>query len=164
MEEKIIKLKTSDNELIEVSNTLLTKSKLLNGLIDKDEEYNTIFLININNKAILENVIKYLEHFKDFEPKEIPKPFPEMADEQFFRSILDDDWTFDFLNQMKLEEAIETVNAADYLQIEGLINLLAAKLGYELTNCSVEEAKKKFQIEDDMTDEEKAEYDKYPLD
>ena len=86
MEEKIIKLKTSDNELIEVSNTLLTKSKLLNGLIDEDEEYNTIFLININNKAILENVIKYLEHFKDFEPKEIPKPFPEMADDQFFRS------------------------------------------------------------------------------
>ena len=164
MEEKIIKLKTSDNELIEVSNTLLTKSKLLNGLIDEDEEYNTIFLININNKAILENVIKYLEHFKDFEPKEYPKPFPDMADEQFFRSILDDDWTFDFLNQMKLEEAIETVNAADYLQIEGLISLLAAKLGYELTNCSVEEAKKKFQIEDDMTDEEKAEYDKYPLD
>ena len=163
MEEKIIKLKTSDNELIEVSNTLLKKSKLLNGLIDKDEENNTIFLININ-KAILENVIKYLEHFKDFEPKEIPKPFPEMADAQFFRSILDDDWTFDFLNQMKLEEAIETVNAADYLQIEGLISLLAAKLGYELTNCSVEEAKKKFQIEDDMTDEEKAEYDKYPLD
>ena len=87
-----------------------------------------------------------------------------MADDQFFRSILDDDWTFDFLNQMKLEEAIETVNAANYLQIEGLISLLAAKLGYELTNCSVEEAKKKFQIEDDMTDEEKAEYDKYPLD
>ena len=163
MEEKIIKLKTSDNELIEVSNTLLKKSKLLNGLIDKDEENNTIFLININ-KAILENVIKYLEHFKDFEPKEIPKPFPEMADDQFFRSILDDDWTFDFLNQMKLEEAIETVNAADYLQIEGLIHLMSAKLGYELTNCTVEEAKKKFQYEDDMTDEEKAEYDKYPLD
>ena len=164
MEEKIIKLKTSDNELIEVSNTLLTKSKLLNGLIDEDEEYNTIFLININNKAILENVIKYLEHFKDFEPKEIPKPFPEMADAQFFRSILDDDWTFDFLNQMTIEEAIETINAADYLQIEGLIHLMSAKLGYELTNCTVEEAKKKFQYEDDMTDEEKAEYDKYPLD
>jgi len=111
-----------------------------------------VFLIDINNKAILENVIKYLEHFKDFEPKEIPKPFPEMADDQFFRSILDDDWTFDFLNQMKLEEAIETLNAANYLQIEGLISLVAAKLGYELTNCSVEEAKKKFQIEDDMTD------------
>ena len=53
---------------------------------------------------------------------------------------------------------------AGIAQIDGLINLLAAKLAYELSNCSVEEAKKKFQIEDDMTEEEKAEYDKYPLD
>ena len=56
------------------------------------------------------------------------------------------------------------INAANYLQIDGLTNLLSAKLAYELSNCSVEEAKQKFQIEGDLTPEEIEEFDKYPLD
>ena len=56
------------------------------------------------------------------------------------------------------------INAANYLQIDGLINILATKLGYELSNCSAEEARQKFRIEDDLTPEEIEEYDKYPLD
>ena len=56
------------------------------------------------------------------------------------------------------------VNASNYLQIDGLTNLLISKLSYELSNCSVEEAKQKFQIPSDLTPEEIEEYDKYPLD
>ena len=65
---------------------------------------------------------------------------------------------------MTLEEAIHLVNAANYLEIDGLINILAAKLAHEMCNCEVEEARRKFGIECDMTEEEIAEYDKYPLD
>ena len=112
----------------------------------------------------MELIIKYLEHYKDTEPKEIPKPFPERTDDAFLKSILNDDWTFDYLQGMTLEESINLVNAANYLQIDGLINILAAKLAHEMCNCEVEEARKKFGIECDMTEEEVAEYDKYPLD
>ena len=55
-------------------------------------------------------------------------------------------------------------NAANYLMIDGLINILAAKLAYEMINCDIEEARKKFGIEADLTEEEIAEIDKYPLD
>ena len=65
---------------------------------------------------------------------------------------------------MTLEEAINLINAANYLQIDGLLNILAAKLAYEMCNCEEEEAKQKFGIECDMTEEEIAEYDNYPLD
>ena len=105
-----------------------------------------------------------MEHYKDFEPKEIPKPFPERTDDAFLRGILNDDWTFDFLQQMSLEELINLVNSANYLQIEGLINIIAAKLAHEMCNCEIEEARRKFGIECDMTEEEIAEIDKYPLD
>ena len=109
-------------------------------------------------------IIDYLQHYKDKEPKEIPKPFPERTDEEFLRSIMDNDdndWTYNFISKLSMEDAINLVNAADYLQIKGLIDLLAAKLAHEMCNCEVEEARQKFGIECDMTEEEIAEIDKY---
>ena len=154
-----VKLKSSDGKLYEVPYDVIKKSKLLEN---SNEDENIILLNEIDSKNF-DLVLKYLNHFKDKEPKEIPKPFPERTDEEFFRSILDDDWTYNFL-QMSIEDAISLVNAADYLQLDGLINLLAAKLAHEMCNCEVEEARRKFGIECDMTEEEIAEYDKYPLD
>ena len=108
-------------------------------------------------------IIDYLQHYKDTEPKEIPKPFPETTDEEFFRSILNDDWTYNFLTKLNISEAIKLINAANYLQMDGLINLLSAKLAHEMCNCSIEEARQKFGIESDMTEEEIAEVDQFQL-
>ena len=155
----IVKLKSSDGKLYEVPYDVIKKSKLLEN---SNEDENIILLNEIDSKNF-DLVLQYLNHFKDKEPKEIPKPFPERTDEEFFRSILDDDWTYNFL-QMSIEDAISLVNAADYLQLDGLINLLAAKLAHEMCNCEAEEARRKFGIECDMTEEEIEEYDKYPLD
>ena len=155
----IVKLKSSDGKLYEVPYDVIKKSKLLEN---SNEDENVILLNEIDSKNF-DLVLQYLNHFKDKEPKEIPKPFPERTDEEFFRSILDDDWTYNFL-QMSIEDAISLVNAADFLQLDGLINLLAAKLAHEMCNCEVEEARRKFGIECDMTEEEIEEYDKYPLD
>ena len=155
----IVKLKTSDGKLYEVPYDVIKKSKLLEN---SNEDENIILLNEIDSKNF-DLVLQYLNHFKDKEPKEIPKPFPERTDEEFFRSILDDDWTYNFL-QMSIEDAISLVNAADFLQLDGLINLLAGKLAHEMCNCEVEEARRKFGIECDMTEEEIEEYDKYPLD
>ena len=165
MDAKTKKLKSSDNVVKEVDIKLLDKSKLLKGLVEDYQGDDDEIPLNEVDSKNLELIIKYLEHYKDTEPKEIPKPFPERTDDAFLKSILNDDWTFDFLTKdMTLEESINLVNAANYLQIDGLINILAAKLAHEMCNCEVEEARKKFGIECDMTEEEVAEYDKYPLD
>ena len=139
------------------------KSKLLDNLLKDSNEEELFSLPDVDSKY-LELVIKYLEHYKDFEPKEVPKPFPERTDEEFMKGILNDQWTYDYLTNQTLEELINLVNAADYLQIDGLISIIAAKLAHEMCNCEVEEARKKFGIECDMTEEEIAEIDKYPLD
>ena len=164
MESGEVKLKSSDGKIFEVPIDILQKSKLFTDINQNDEdEENEIELKEVDGKN-LERIIEYLKHYKDIEPKEIPKPFPDRTDDAFLRSILNDDWTFDFLQNMTLEEAIHLVNAANYLEIDGLINILAAKLAHEMCNCEVEEARRKFGIECDMTEEEIAEYDKYPLD
>ena len=164
MESGEVKLKSSDGKIFEVPIDILQKSKLFADVNQSDEdEENEIELKEVDGKN-LERIIEYLKHYKDIEPKEIPKPFPERTDDAFFRSILNDDWTFDYIQNMTLEEAIDLVNAADYLQIDGLINILAAKLSHEISNCDAEEARRKFGVECDMTEEELAEYDNYPLD
>ena len=164
MESRIVKLKSKDNQIYEVSIDLLEKAKLISGIVeDASDEDDTIFLREIDEINLI-RIIDYLVHYQKEEPKEIPKPFPDRTDDAFLRSILNDDWTFDYIQNMTLEEAINLVNAADYLQIDGLINILAAKLAHEMCNCDTEEARRKFGIECDMTEEEIAEYDKYPLD
>ena len=164
MESQKVQLKSSDNVIFEVPVDILQKAKLLSDLLyEASEEKETIFLREVGSFS-LEKIIQYLEHYKDFEPKEIPKPFPERTDDAFLRGILNDDWTFDFLQQTSLEDLINLVNAANYLQIDGLINIIAAKLAHEMCNCEIEEARRKFGIECDMTEEEIAEIDKYPLD
>ena len=164
MESGEVKLKSSDGKIFELPIDILQKSKLFTDINQNDEdEENEIELKEVDGKN-LERIIEYLKHYKDIEPKEIPKPFPERTDDAFLRSILNDDWTFDYIQSMTLEEAINLINAANYLQIDGLINILAAKLAHEMCNCDVEEQRRKFGIECDMTEEEIAENDKYPLD
>ena len=164
MDSKIVKLKSKDNQIYEVSIDLLEKAKLISGIVDDaSDEDDTIFLREIDEINLI-RIIDYLVHYQKEEPKEIPKPFPERTDDAFLRSILNDDWTFDFLQNMTLDEGINLINAANYLEINGLINILAAKLAHEMCNCEVEEARRKFGIECDMTEEELAEYDNYPLD
>ena len=159
IEPKTVKLITSDNVVKEVDLNILKKSKLLEDF----DEGEVIRLKEVNNKN-LELIIKYLEHYKNMEPKEIPKPFPDRTDDEFFRGILNDDWTFDFLKNISLEDTINLTNAANFMQIDGLINILAAKVAHEMCNCEIEEARNKFEIQGDLTEEELAEIDKYPLD
>ena len=159
MESRKVKLITSDNVTREVDVNLLKKCILL-----KDSQGGEEVILNEVDAKNLDLIIKYLEHYKDMEPKEIPKPFPERTDEEFLKGILNDEWTYNYLTSQSLEDLINLINAANYLQIDGLINIIAAKLAHEMCNCDVEEARQKFGIESDMTEEEIAEIDKYPLD
>ena len=159
MESSKVKLITSDNVTREVDVNLLKKCILL-----KDNQGGEEIILNDLDAKNLDLIIKYLEHYKDMEPKEIPNPFPERTDEEFLKGILNDEWTYNYLTNQSLEDLINLVNAANYLQIDGLINIIAAKLAHEMCNCDIEEARVKFGIECDMTDEKIAEIDKYPLD
>ena len=138
----IVKLISSDNVMKEVDIDILKKSKLLEDF----GEGEVIHLKEVDNKN-LDLIIKYLVHYKNMEPKEIPKPFPDRTDDEFFRGILNDDWTFDFLKNISLEDTINLTNAANFMQIDGLINILAAKVAHEMCNCEIEEARNKFEIQ-----------------
>ena len=155
-----VKLKTSDKKIYEVPIDILRKAKLISGLVEQASDESKIILLREVEGKHLEQILQYLKHYKNFEPKKIPKPFPERTDESFFRGILNDEWTFNYLQGFSIEEAVSIVNGAHYLRIKGLLRILAAKFAYETCNCDVEEAREKFGIECDMTEEEVARIDR----
>ena len=157
---KKVKLKSIDNKIFEVPIDILRKAKLISGLVEQASDESKIILLREVEGKHLEQILQYLKHYKNFEPKKIPKPFPERTDEKFLRGILNDDWTFNFLQGFSIEEAVSIVNGAHYLRIKGLLRILAAKFAYETCNCDVEEAREKFGIECDMTEEEVARIDR----
>ena len=69
-----------------------------------DEE--AIPLNEVDSKN-LELIIQYLEHYKDTEPKDIPKPFPDRTDDDFLKGILNDKWIFNYLQSISLEDLIK---------------------------------------------------------
>ena len=158
-----IVIKTSDNFTIKVETKYFAKSKFLQGLIDdygdNDEE---IPLMEINKKN-LDYVMNYLKTFEKEDPKDIPKPFPEKVDEEFFKEAVGEK-VYNFLKEIKDGDFIDLLNTANYLSIDGLVQIISAKLAFEMCNCDIEEARKKFGINCDMNENEIKEIEKYPLD
>ncbi len=158
MEEKKIKLKSSDEQIFEVKEKCLLRSnyyKQIKDISNLDEE---LPLKEIDSKT-LEKIIEYLKHYENGEPKEIPKPLPSPD----LKLVLDE-WDYNYIITLSLQEIVDLINAANTLDVEELVTLSSARLASEMLNCSVEEARVKFGIESDMTQEEWDEYNKHPLD
>ena len=153
------KIKSKDGQIFEVEENCLGKSTVLKGLINDFPDPEAELPTNEVDGKTLSIVIEYLKHYQNSEPKEIPKPLPGPD----LKPILDK-WDFDYISPLSLETCIDLVNAANYLGINELVNLTSARLASEMINCPIEEARAKFGIVPDMTEEEMAEYDKYPLD
>ena len=155
---KMVKLKSKDGEKFEVGENCLDRSKLFIEFKDIWNLEQEIMIKGADGKT-LSKVIEYLKYHLNEEPKEIPKPLPGPD----LKPILSE-WDYNYISPPPLEDVVNLVNAANYLDISDLINLASARLASEMINCPVEEARKKFGIKTDMTEEEKAEYDKYPID
>ena len=144
MEAKIRKLTCEDNQLFEIEVESLKLSKFLNNLIiDFPDEEDEIEISQVNGKN-LKLIIDYLNHHRTEEIKEIPKPLPS-GDLKLYL----DEWDYNFINPLSLEECIDLLNAAQTLDIEGIINLSSAKIASEMLIGTVDEVLEKFRIKDD---------------
>ena len=155
----IVKIRSKNGKVYEINERCLEMSEFLknlaSGLTNPEEE---LYFKEIDDKY-LEKIIEYLKHYQYEKPKEIPKPLPS-AD---LKPILSE-WDYEFIMPFTLEECVDLINSANDLDINELVNLCSARLAYEMINCSIEEAREKFGIVPDMTEEEMREMDNYPLD
>ena len=153
------KLKSKDGKIFEVEEKILKVSEFFKKLLeDFPNDTQELNIAEVDSK-ILSKIIDYLKHYETEKPKEIPKPLPG-AD---LKPLLSE-WDYNFITPVPLDDLIELINAANYLNIGDLVNLCSARCAYEMINCPVEEAREKFGILPDMPEELMREYDKYPLD
>ena len=154
----ILKLKSSDGKIFEIEESVLKRAnffKQLKDILNPNEEIN---IKDVNSKELIK-IIEYLKHYQNEEPKSIPRPLPSSD----LKPVLSD-WDYNYISLISLEECIDLVNAANFFGIKELVGLACARISSEMTNCSIEEARAKFGIVSDLTEEEMEEYDKCPLD
>ena len=69
MSNRKVKLKTSDKKIYEVPIDILRKAKLISGLVEQASDEGKIILLREVEAKHLEQIIQYLKHYKNFEPK-----------------------------------------------------------------------------------------------
>ena len=152
-----ITLKSKENKQFKISEKAANRAKVIKDILIDYEKGEDIPL-EIDSDT-LEIIIKYLEHYSNEEPKNIQKPL-KTGD---LSKVLEP-WDFEFISKISLDKAIDLVNGTNYLDIPSLLQLSLCRIGSEMLDKPIEEVQKKFEIDCDMTEEEKKEYDKYPLD
>lgn len=154
---KTIALTSSDGQKVTIDDKSAERSNLLKGLIQDYTEDSDIPMPDIRGD-VLKKVVEYLLHYKEAEPKEIPKPLPS-------NNLLDvtDEWDVTFINSVDLDTNFDIINAANYMDIKPLLDLSCAKIASLMKGKTAEEIRTMFGIECDLTEEELKEYEEYQI-
>ncbi|KAJ3260449.1 hypothetical protein HK103_000591 [Boothiomyces macroporosus] len=143
----MVKLTSSDGQEFNVAEDIITQSQLIkNMLSDLEVGEAAIPLPNVT-AHILTKIIEYATHHKDDAP-----PPPE--DEMKAKSSDDiDEWDRDFI-AVDQGTLFEIILAANYMDMQGLLDLGCKTVANMIKGKSVEEIRKTFNITNDFTPEE----------
>ncbi|KAJ3323738.1 hypothetical protein HDV06_001468 [Boothiomyces sp. JEL0866] len=143
----MVKLTSSDGQEFNVAEDIITQSQLIkNMLSDLEVGEAAIPLPNVT-AHILTKIIEYATHHKNDTP-----PPPE--DEMKAKSSDDiDEWDRDFI-AVDQGTLFEIILAANYMDMQGLLDLGCKTVANMIKGKSVEEIRKTFNITNDFTPEE----------
>ena len=154
---KNVSLISSDNVKVSIDEASAQRSNLLKGLLQDYDESADIAMPDIRGD-VLKKIVEYLIHYKEGEPKEIPKPLPSA-------NLLEvtDEWDVNFINSLDLDSTFDMIQAANYMDIKSLLDLSCAKVASLMKGKSAEEIRTMFNIECDLTEEELKEYEEFQI-
>jgi S-phase kinase-associated protein 1 len=151
-----VRLITSNNETFDVPIDIIKISKLVKSLLDIDididiDDIQEIPLPNINSN-ILTKIIEFLKYYNTNPLKEIEKPLKSNN----ITDIVSDKWYADYIN-IDNEIVFDITIAANYMDIQPLLDLGCAFIAASIKGKTAEELKTTFGIEGDIgrIDEEK---------
>ena len=138
-------------ERLEIDLEVAQKSTILRNMIEDTGKEGEIPIPNIQ-LPILKKVIEYCEHYRATTPKEIKKPLVS-------KNLLEngvDEWDASFIEMEQMDDLIDLIVAANFLDIEGLVHLGCAKIASFFKGQTVEEIREVVEIEIDFTPQEEA--------
>lgn len=153
-----IRIQSSDGEIFKVELEVAKKSKTIRTMLEdlgiettsEEEEIKEILPLPNVNAMILKKVIDWCEHHKN-EP-EPPEEEPDRRNgERIQRQIYDlEEWDAEFV---KVDKGIifEIIIAANYLHIQGLIDMTCMTVAKMLKGKTPEQIREEFNIVNDFT-------------
>ena len=146
---RTIKIRAGDDEVIEFTEKSISKSNLISGIIGDYPGDSEIPLKKVNGK-ILKKIKEYLDHYQDTNPKSVERPLKSLN----FKECVDE-WDYNYTNE-DVDFLLELIDAASHMDIKPLLELLAAKLGSKIQNITTEKIRNKFGIHEKFTEAELA--------
>ena len=134
--EENITLISSENTKFICPINILSISNMINIMLD-DENNDDIPLMNVNDKCMIK-IIEFMKYYHTNKMKNIEKPLKSSN----LKDIIQE-WYADFID-LEQDFLFSLVNAANYLDIQPLLNLGCAKIASLIKNKSPEEIKEIF--------------------
>ena len=138
---KTLSLNSSDNVKVTIDSKSAERSVLLKGLLQDYSDENDIPMPDIKGE-ILKKCVEYMTHYKDTEPKDIPRPLPSP-------NLLDvtDEWDVNFISGIDLDSVFEIINAANYLDLKSLLDLSCSRIASIMKGKTAEEIRNIFNLD-----------------
>jgi len=148
-----VKLQSSDGKVFEVTSKVARLSVTIRTMLDdlniKADDPEPIPLANVP-AHILSLVLKWAEQHQNDEP--VPEQEEEDEEE---KPVLVGEWDKSFLSALDHSTLFELITAANFLDVKGLMAVACKTVADMLTGKTPEEIRKEFDIEDDLSEEEK---------
>ena len=145
--EKVIKLKSNDGKIVEITRKAASKSGLLKGIIEDFPE-DSEFPLNDVDGETLRKIKQYLIHYEDMEPPQIQRPLKSTN----FKECVDI-WDYNFIEVSSMD-IFKLVLATNYMDIKPLFDLSCAKIGSQIQGITTESIRKEFEINGGFSKEE----------
>ncbi len=150
-------LTSSDGIKVTIDEKSASRSVVIKGLLQDFQDERDIPMTDVRSD-VLKKIVEYLIHYRDSEPREIPKPLPTANLQE-----VTDDWDVSFINGIDLDSTFDLINAANFMDIKPLLDLCCAKVACVMKGKTAEEIRNMFNIECDLTEEELKEYEEYQI-
>lgn len=137
-------------EEVQMEEAVARKSGLISDILDDNPEESVP--LNDIEKAHLDKVHEFMKRMKDHEMPEIAKPVTTNN----FADAVTDQWSIQYIDSMEEDEVFAIGLAANKMNVQKLLELVACKIATRVKGQSVETMRAVFGMENDFTPEEEA--------
>ena len=145
-----IKLQSKEGKEFSILKRQAELSVLLKSTI-QDFQGDIVVPLSEMDEKTTQKVVDYLVHYDGQMPPEIEKPLKSanMKD-------VTDTWSSEYIDGLSLEELVDLTVAANFMELQPLLDLTCAKIASMCKDKSEDEIFKTFGVTETFTEEEKA--------
>ncbi|KAI1694471.1 skp1 family, dimerization domain-containing protein [Ditylenchus destructor] len=159
-EDYVVDVHTNDGKVVKVDFEAMKQSLLFRDMldalsIDSRETGRVEFPVQKINAATMDNVAEWCRNHVGA-PEPVIQEKPDTKERIWFDF---NEWESKFFQELEVQEIIDLASAADYLQVAALYLYCCQELARRMREVNLDPVKirEMFNLEDDLTDEEKKE-------